>query len=81
MSDFCIENMEQAIEACSESVNQAYNYTPGEDTSFEYTDKFVSTSIKQARQRWENISDRHCRHFRSVGLKPINKSDYYYLLE
>jgi hypothetical protein len=81
MSNFCVENMDQAIEACSESVNQAYKYTPKEDASYEYTDRFVSNAITQARERWDDILDQHFRRFKSVGLKPINKSDYNYLLE
>lgn len=81
MSDFCIKNIEETIEACGESINQAYQYTPTGDASRKRTDQFIPTSITGANREWEELVDRHCRRFKTVGLKPINKSDYDFFLE
>jgi hypothetical protein len=81
MSDFCISNIKETIEACSESVNQAYQYTPNGDVSHQRTDRFMLTSITDAPKEWEEHLDSHCATFKAVGLKPINKGDYDFLFE
>jgi hypothetical protein len=81
MSDFCISNIKETLEACSESVNQAYQCTPGGDVSRQRTDQFMFTSITDAQKGWEEHLDSHCAKFKAVGLKPINKADYDFLIE
>lgn len=81
MSDFCIGNIKETIEACSESVNQAYQHTPNGDISRQRTDQFMFTSITDAHKKWEEHLDSHCAKFKAVGLKPINKADYDFLFE
>ncbi len=81
MSDFCISNIKETIEACSESVNQAYLYTPNGDVSRQRTDQFMLTSITDGPKAWEEHLASHCERFKAVGEKPVNKADHDFLFE
>ena len=81
MSDFCISNIKESIEACSESVNQAYQHTPNGDISRQRSDRFMFTSITDAHKEWEEHLDSHCAKLTAVGLKPINKADHDFLIK
>lgn len=80
MSDFSINSIKENLEDTKYAVNAAYITSSGDDTSLERTNKFIYNTSTQSPNEWDRLIEKHRKILINNSMKPLNKSDYDFLI-